>query len=110
MNEFFDETVRQLFAEAKIDYMKGAPSSSSAKQELDVCTTFSATHAGCEQIIKHKTKVNNTTLVDMLQKHLFSPFHAQYPGVIISSDFKKKWCMDYALLFVFLENIGHLTR
>lgn len=89
MNQAFDDEVIKEFADAEIDYMKGAPSGTSQHQPADVSSNFRDVKTGMRTVIKEKVNTYNKTLHDNLQTY-FREFGQEYPTITVSQSFKTK--------------------
>ena len=89
LNEAFDETVIENFKEAKIDYLKLGPSSTSSWQPWDVCDLFRGVKSGLSKVVKEGIDVEDGLLRRSLMSYLVA-FSSEYPHVSMTQNFKTK--------------------
>lgn len=82
MNQAFDEDVQTAFREAKVDYVKGAPSATNIHQAADISSNFRSVKSGLRTVTKNRVEYRNTTLEANLRQALVQ-LKAAFPNVTI---------------------------
>lgn len=74
IKEAFDKEVLDAFADAKIDYVKGAPSATATTQSCDVSKNFRDVKSGIKYVVQNSVNITNP-LIEKNVKLFFNEFH-----------------------------------